>query len=73
MLRALVDAGCTDSMMSGVVRGEGQPSVVVAFDGRRVPCKGRAVVNLGVGQTRLDFNVLVVEDMIDGIDLVENS
>ena len=70
-MRALVDTGCTDSIIRpGLVTPDGQSPCVVAFDGRRVPCHGRAVVSLIVQQSEIQVDIIVSPTMLPGIDLV---
>ena len=68
---ALVDTGCSDSMVrQKLVRGSGTSGTVVAFDGRPVTSLGRARVGVRVGELVLELNMIVVEGMIEGIDMV---
>ena len=69
--RALVDTGCTTTMvherLATEVRGE---AMVSAFDGREVKCKGTAKVQITVAGEHLERDVTVVSQMVDGVDVV---
>ena len=70
-VRALVDTGCTNSMLKfGFVGSVRHPSKIVAFDGREVNCKGKAAIEVKVGDEVIDVDVIIVEDMLNGVDLV---
>ena len=70
-VQALVDTGCSDTMVrSELVRGDGLLAVVRAFDGRDVASDGRAQVEVVVARTLIKLKVLVVKEMIEGVDLV---
>ena len=69
--RALVDTGCTTTMVherfAGGVSGE---AMVSAFDGRKVRCKGASKVEMVVAGDKMEREVTVVSEMVDGVDLV---
>ena len=69
--RALVDTGCTSTMVTeqfvNNVRGK---RVMAAFDGREVVCKGSATVNMSVGSEKFQQEVTVVEKIVGEIDMV---
>ena len=70
-VRALVDTGCTSSMVTHrVARATQGESVMVAFDGRKVKCKGTATVSVNVGGERMQLLVTVVESVVGGVDMV---
>ena len=70
-VRALVDTGCTNSMVTqrvaGRVHGEKE---MVAFDGRRVRCKGTSTARVRVGDETMQLQVTVAEQLVGGVDLV---
>lgn len=69
--RALVDTGCTSSMVRHqlvkVCEGE---TAMMAFDGREVRCRGTSEVELVVGDETLVQRVTVVEKIVGNVDLV---
>ena len=69
--RALVDTGCTNSMIRGshgeVVSG---CTSVSAFDGSQVQCRGTVRVTCDVRGRELVIDMIVVETLIKGIDIV---
>ena len=70
-LRALVDTGCSLTLVkSSVVMSVGRGPEVVAFDGRRVRCRGKSSVYIMVGHHKLFLSAIVVDNMLDGIDVV---
>ena len=70
-LHGLVDTGCTDSMVrSDLVSISGPSCSVVAFDGRVIQSKGRADVLIGVREAELSVNMIVVDEMLEGVDMV---
>ena len=70
-VRALVDTGCTNSMVTQRVAGRvhGQKEMV-AFDGRRVRCKGTSVAQVKVGDEVMQLEVTVAEQLVGGVDFV---
>ena len=69
--RGLVDTGCTTTMIRERLAGEGKGrSIVAAFDGREVKCRGMKKVRLEIGEEKMDREVTVVETMVDGLDVV---
>ena len=70
-VRALVDTGCTKSMVSVSVSGvRGHRCEVTTFDGGRVGCLGGAKVSLEVGGRRLSVECIVAERLLDGISAI---
>jgi len=68
---ALVDTGCTQSMM--LKKSEGtvdSGSVVMAFDGREVSCSGMSTVKLCIGEKEVEQHVRLVESLAGGLDFV---
>ena len=69
--RALVDTGCTTTMIhdrfAEVVSGV---AIVSAFDGRQVRCKGASNVEITVAGKKMNQDVTVVSEMVEGFDLV---
>ena len=69
--RALVDTGCTTTMvhekLTTAVSGE---AMVTAFDGREVKCRGTARVQIEVAGERLEREVTVVTEIVEGVDIV---
>ena len=69
--RALVDTGCTTTMVhnrfADVVSGE---AVVSAFDGRQVRCKWASNVEITVAGKKMNQEVTVVSEMVKGFDMV---
>ena len=70
-MHALVGTGCTTIIgNSGLVNNASGVSVIVAFDGREVSCKGSANVELCVYGNHTQVDVAVAEEIIDGISVV---
>ena len=70
--RALVDTGCTHSLMTSRMAGAWReaPTVMMAFDGRSVSCRGEKREILKVGGERIEVNVTVVDSVVGDIDVV---
>ena len=69
--RALVDTGCTTTMVrEGLVADVKGEAVVSAFDGREVKCKGTARVKVQVAEKQMERDVTVVSQMVNGVDIV---
>ena len=70
-VQALVDTGCTKSMVrTGLCDKVESETVLVAFDGSEVECKGAARVNVSIGSKSVTQEVLVMDQMVGGIDMV---
>ena len=68
---ALVDTGCTRTIVSsGLVENVGGVSVIVAFDGRKVRCKGSSTVELCVHGSCVQAVVAVADEIVEGIGVV---
>ena len=69
--KALVDTGCTRTMvregLTGRATGE---TVLAAFDGRKVKCKGSAHAEMSVGEETVSQEVMVMDWIVGGIDAV---
>ena len=69
--KALVDTGCTRTMvregLTGRATGE---TVLAAFDGREVKCKGSAHAEMSVGEETVSQEVMVMDWIVGGIDAV---
>ena len=69
--RALVDTGCTTTMVNEeLVKGVEGEATVTAFDGREVKCKGTAHVHMEVAGEQVDSEVTVGGQMLEGVDVV---
>ena len=70
-LHGLIDTGCTDSMIrSDLVSSSGPSCSVLAFDGRVIQSRGRADVVIGVHEAEMSVNMIVVDEMLEGVDIV---
>ena len=69
--RALVDTGCTSTMVKeqfvDCIQGE---RVMSAFHGPEVVCKGSAMVELSVSSVKVRQKVTVVGSIVGDIDVV---
>ena len=69
--RALVDTGCTSTMVNerfvDCIQGK---RVMAAFDGREVVCKGLAKVDMLVSSKKISQEVTVVDSIVGEIDVV---
>ena len=69
--KALVDTGCTRTIvregLTGRATGE---TVLAAFDGREVKCKGSARAEMSVGEETVSQEVMVMDWIVGGIDAV---
>ena len=69
--KALVDTGYTRTMvregLTGWATGE---TVLAAFDGREVKCKGWAHAEMSVGEETVSQEVMVMDWIVGGIDAV---
>ena len=71
--KALVDTGCTRTMvhegltLTGRATGE---TVLAAFDGREVKCKGSVRAEMSVGKETVSQEVMVMDWIVGGIDAV---
>ena len=69
--KALVDTGCTRTMvregLTGRPTGE---TVLAAFDGCEVKCKGSAHAEMSVGEETVSQEVMVMDWIVGGIDAV---
>ena len=71
ILRGLVDTGCSDTMIrSDFVRAVGPSCPVASFDGRVVQSKGRVCQVIGLGDLELAMDMLVVDKLLEGFDIV---
>ena len=70
-LPALVDTGCSTILVRSKYsrRANGSFSVV-AFDGRVVKCRGKEEVRLGAGDKVVSVEMIVVEELLGGVDVV---
>ena len=70
-VKALVDTGCTRTMvregLTGRATGE---TVLAAFDGLEVKCKGLAHAEMSVGEETVSQEVMVMDWIVGGIDAV---
>ena len=68
--KALVDTGCTRTMvregLTGWATGE---TVLAAFDGREVKCKGSARAEMSMGEETVSQEVMVMDWIVGGIDM----
>ena len=70
-MRALVDTGCSATIVaSHLVSVSCGTSVIVAFDGRKVDCKGTSDVELHVSGRSVRVRAVVADKVIDGIGVV---
>ena len=70
-VRGLVDTGCSTTLVhSKLVPKCSGSSTVVAFDGKTVNCEGYALVNLAVGGQCLPIQVVVVDCLLPGVEVV---
>ena len=70
-LKALVDTGCTNSMVwSQHVEGNLGWTNVTAFDGSEIKCKGLAMITITVRGIEVTTKMVVAEQLIEGIDFV---
>ena len=70
-VQALVDTGCSATIVaSHLVSGSSGTSVIVAFDGRKVDCKGTSDVELWVCGRPVGVRAVVADRIIDGIGVV---
>lgn len=70
-VRALVDTGCSKSMVSiHVSSSRGRGCEVTTFDGGKVGCLGEAEVSLEVDGRRLRVECVVTERLLGGIDAI---
>lgn len=70
-VQALVDTGCTKSMVRvGLCDAMERRTVLVAFDGSEVKCSGVSKVEVAIGAEAVRQEVLVMEQMVGDIDMV---
>ena len=70
-IQALVDTGCTKSMVrAGLCDKVERKTVLVAFDGSEVKCEGAGRVRVSIGRETIEHDVLVMSQMVGGIDMV---
>ena len=70
-VQALVDTGCTRSMVRvGLCHKTESNTVLVAFDNSKVRCSGIAHVEVGVGNMSVRQEVLVMDKIVGEIDMV---
>ena len=72
MARALVDTGCSTTVLVSGIVGEykGEGGRLVAVDGREIRCEGTRDVELVVRGVRLSVNAIVLGSIADGVDIV---
>ena len=71
ILRALVDIGCTTTLVTlEIVEDWNRKSRITVVDGRDVDCKGISLVKLVVSGMKLNINAVVIDRMVEGIGLV---
>ena len=70
-MRALVDTGCTTTMVRSSLVGErvGE-SWMSTFDGRKVRCGGERPVNLEVRGTPVEVSAVAIEHLVRDLDVV---
>ena len=70
-MQALVDMGCTTTMVRSSLVGErvGE-SWMSAFDRRKVRCGGERPVNLKVGGTLMEVSTVAIEHLVADLDVV---
>ena len=70
-VRALVDTGCTTTMVRSSLVGErvGE-SWMSAFDGRKVRCGGERPMNLEVRGTPVEVSAVAIEHLVGDLDVV---
>ena len=70
-MRALVDTGCTTTMVRSSLVGErvGE-SWMSAFDGRKVRCGGERPMNLEVRRTPVEVSAVAIEHLVGDLDVV---
>ena len=70
-VRALVDTGCTTTMVRSSLVGErvGE-SWMSAFDGRKVRCSGERPMNLEVRGTPVEVRAVAIEHLVGDLDVV---
>lgn len=71
-VRALVDSGCSTTVLAVGVVGQCKKNSMslMAVDGREIKCWGTAEVELTVENVRVRVQALVLEKVIDGIEVV---
>ena len=70
-MRALVDTGCTITMVrSSLVGDRVGESWMSAFDGRKVRCGGERPVNLEVGGTPVEVSAVAIEHLVGDLGVV---
>ena len=71
MAKALVDTGCTRTMVRGDLSSQAMGErVLAAVDGREVRCRGSAHAEIVVGRNMVRQEVVVMDWMVGGIDVV---
>ena len=69
--KALVDTGCSRTMVhEGLTSRATEETVLAAFDGREVKCKGSAHAEMSVGEETVSQEVMVMDWIVGGIDVV---
>ena len=69
--KALVDTGCTRTMVrEGLIGRATGETVLAAFDGREVKYKGSARAEMSVGEETVSQEVMVMDWIVGGIDAV---
>ena len=70
-VRALVDTGCTTTMVRSSLVGErvGE-NWMSAFDGRKVRCGGERPMNLEVRGTPVEVSAVAIEHLVGDLDVV---
>ena len=70
-MRALVDTGCTTTMVrSSLVGDRVGESWMSAFDGRKVRCGGERPVNLEVVGTPVVVSAVAIEHLVGDLDVI---
>lgn len=71
VVKALVDTGCTKTVVSSHLVGKCEGEVyVIAFDGSRVKCRGRREVTLNVCGTEMIVDTIITDRIFGGVEMV---
>ena len=69
-LRALVDTGCTTTLVTPEIAEEwNSKSRITVDDSRDVDCKGISLAKLVVSEMKLNINAVVMDRTVEGIDM----
>ena len=70
-VRALVDTGCSKSIVAKRLSGWCQGScVVIAVDGSRVQCPGETIATISVGGASLQIPCIVADKLLPGVEAI---